>query len=68
MMGMGRHRAGEYGELGRPDGYHTRRWAVEAGIPLITDLQQAQAIRPCADRKVKDLAPLVGTPRGARWP
>jgi hypothetical protein len=34
----------EYDELGRPDGYHIRRRAVDAGIPLITDLQRAQAI------------------------
>jgi hypothetical protein len=34
----------EYDEVGRPDGYHIRCRAVDAGIPLITDLQRAQAI------------------------
>ena len=29
---------------GRPDGYLIRRRAVDAGIPLITDLQLARAI------------------------
>jgi hypothetical protein len=45
----------EYNELGRPDGYHIRRQAVDAGIPLITDLQRAQAIiEALRHRKVKD--------------
>ena len=60
----------EYDELGRPDGYHIRRRAVDAGIPLITDLQRAQAIvEALRHRKVKDLATSPGTsmPRGARW-
>jgi len=34
----------EYDELGRPDGYMIRRGAVDAGIPLITDLQLARAV------------------------
>jgi len=34
----------EYDELGRPDGYLIRRGAVDAGIPLITDLQLARAV------------------------
>ncbi len=34
----------EYDELGRPDGYMIRRRAVDAGIPLITDLQLARAV------------------------
>jgi carbamoyl-phosphate synthase large subunit len=34
----------EYDEEGRPDGYWIRRRAVDAGIPLLTDLQLAQAV------------------------
>jgi carbamoyl-phosphate synthase large subunit len=34
----------EYDEQGRPDGYLIRRRAVDAGIPLITDLKLAAAI------------------------
>ena len=30
--------------MGRPDGYLIRRQAVDAGVPLITDLQLARAI------------------------
>lgn len=33
-----------YDELGRPDGYWIRRRAVDAGVPLITDLQLARAV------------------------
>jgi carbamoyl-phosphate synthase large subunit len=33
-----------YDELGRPDGYLIRRRAVDAGIPLLTDLQLARAV------------------------
>lgn len=33
-----------FDELGRPDGYLIRRRAVEAGLPLITDLQLARAL------------------------
>ena len=45
----------EYDELGRPDGYHIRRRAVDAGRPLITDLQLAGPHRGLRHRKVKDL-------------
>jgi carbamoyl-phosphate synthase large subunit len=41
----------EYDELGRPDGYYIRRRAVEAGIPLITDLQLARALVEALRRK-----------------
>jgi carbamoyl-phosphate synthase large subunit len=34
----------EYDEQGRPDGYLIRRRAVDAGIPLLTDLQLARAV------------------------
>jgi len=34
----------EYDEQGRPDGYQIRRRAVDAGIPLITDLKLAAAV------------------------
>ncbi len=34
----------EYDEIGRPDGYWIRRRAVDAGIPLLTDLQLARAV------------------------
>lgn len=34
----------EYDDLGRPDGYYIRRRAVEAEIPLITDIQLARAL------------------------
>ncbi len=34
----------EYDQFGRPDGYLIRRAAVDAGIPLITDLQLARAV------------------------
>jgi carbamoyl-phosphate synthase large subunit len=33
-----------YDEQGRPDGYLIRRAAVDAGVPLITDLQLARAV------------------------
>ena len=33
-----------YDELGRPDGYLIRRRAVDAGVPLFTDLQLARAV------------------------
>jgi carbamoyl-phosphate synthase large subunit len=42
----------EYDELGRPDGYFIRRRAVDAGIPLITDLQLARAIVEALRRNV----------------
>jgi carbamoyl-phosphate synthase large subunit len=34
----------EYDAIGRPDGYWIRRRAVDAGIPLLTDLQLARAV------------------------
>jgi carbamoyl-phosphate synthase large subunit len=34
----------EFDEAGRPDGYFIRRRAVEAGVPLITDLKLARAV------------------------
>jgi carbamoyl-phosphate synthase large subunit len=34
----------EYDEQGRPDGYKIRRHAVDAGIPLVTDLKLAGAV------------------------
>jgi carbamoyl-phosphate synthase large subunit len=34
----------EYDELGRPDGYHIRRRAIDAGTGLITDRQLARAV------------------------
>jgi carbamoyl-phosphate synthase large subunit len=34
----------DYDEYGRPDGYLIRRSAVDASVPLITDLQLARAI------------------------
>jgi carbamoyl-phosphate synthase large subunit len=59
----------EYDELGRPDGYHIRRRAVDAGIPLITDLQRAQAIiEALRHRKVQDLAVLSWDEYAARRP
>jgi carbamoyl-phosphate synthase large subunit len=34
----------DYDQHGRPDGYLIRRRAVDAGVPLITDLQLARAV------------------------
>ena len=34
----------EYDEMGRPDGYLIRRRAVDAEIPLVTDLMLARAL------------------------
>lgn len=34
----------EYDAAGRPDGFEIRRAAVDAGVPLITDLQLARAM------------------------
>ena len=49
----------EYDELGRPDGYMIRRGAVDAGIPLITDLQLARAVvEALRNRKMIDLKTL----------
>ncbi len=51
----------EYDELGRPDGYFIRRRAVDAGIPLITDLQLARALVEALrwNRSPKDLGILA---------
>jgi len=46
----------DYDELGRPDGYMIRRGAVDAGVPLITDLQLARAVvEALRNRKSRDL-------------
>jgi carbamoyl-phosphate synthase large subunit len=46
----------DYDELGRPDGYMIRRGAVDAGVPLITDLQLARAVvEALRHRKSSDL-------------
>ncbi len=46
----------EYDKLGRPDGYLIRRRAVEANVPLITDLELARAlIEALRSRKMKNL-------------
>ncbi len=46
--------------MGRPDGYLIRRRAVEAGVPLITDLQLARAlIEALRHRRMKDLSVLA---------
>ena len=59
----------EYDELGRPDGYLIRRRAVDAGIPLITDLQLARAVvEALRHRKVKDLPILSWNDYAARRP
>jgi carbamoyl-phosphate synthase large subunit len=34
----------EYDSIGRPDGYLIRRAAIDAGVPLLTDLQLARAV------------------------
>lgn len=50
----------EYDQLGRPDGYLIRRRAVEAGVPLITDLQLARAlIEALRQRRMTDLSVLA---------
>jgi len=46
-----------YDECGRPDGYLIRRYAVDAGLPLITDLQLARAvIEALRHKSLHDLA------------
>ena len=46
----------EYDDQGRPDGYHIRRRAVDAGVPLITDLKLAGAVvEALRSRKLADL-------------
>ncbi len=50
----------EYDQLGRPDGYLIRRRAVEAGVPLVTDLQLARAlIEALRRRRMADLSVLA---------
>ena len=50
----------EYDQLGRPDGYLIRRRAVEAEVPLITDLQLARALIEALRRRgMKDLSVLA---------
>jgi carbamoyl-phosphate synthase large subunit len=50
----------EYDAFGRPDGVHIRRAAVNAGIPLVTDLQLARAvIEALRRRKPGDLQVLA---------
>jgi carbamoyl-phosphate synthase large subunit len=49
----------EYDEQGRPDGYLIRRRAVDAGIPLITDLKLAGAIVEALRSKRHDELSLV---------
>jgi len=41
----------EYDRLGRPDGYLIRRRAVDAGVPLLTDLKLASAVIEALRRK-----------------
>lgn len=45
----------EYDSLGRPDGYLIRRRAVDAGVPLLTDLKLASAVIGALRRR-KDMA------------
>jgi carbamoyl-phosphate synthase large subunit len=49
----------EYDALGRPDGVLIRRAAVDAGIPLITDLQLARAVIEALRRKKADDLPVL---------
>ncbi|MFO0762334.1 MAG: carbamoyl-phosphate synthase (glutamine-hydrolyzing) large subunit [Byssovorax sp.] len=50
----------EYDALGRPDGYMIRRRAVDAGIPLLTDLELARAvIEALRHHKTKKLSTLA---------
>ena len=49
----------EFDELGRPDGYHIRRRAVDAGIPLVTDLQRAQAIIEALRHRKAEALPIL---------
>ena len=48
----------QYDSAGRPDGYLIRRAAIDAGVPLITDLQLARAVVEALRRVSPDgLAP-----------
>jgi carbamoyl-phosphate synthase large subunit len=59
----------EYDELGHPDGVLIRRAAVDAGVPLITDLQLARAvIEALRVRKPGDLRVLAWQDFVARTP
>ena len=59
----------EYDHLGRPDGYLIRRRAVDAGIPLLTDLQLARAvIEAMRSRRIEDLRTLAYDEYLARSP
>jgi carbamoyl-phosphate synthase large subunit len=59
----------EYDQLGRPDGYRIRRRAVDAGIPLITDLQLARAvIEAMRSKRSEDLQTLAYDEYLARSP
>jgi carbamoyl-phosphate synthase large subunit len=49
----------EYDALGRPDGVLIRRAAVDAGVPLITDLQLARAVIEALRRKKRADLPLL---------
>ena len=59
----------EYDQLGRPDGYLIRRRAVDANIPLITDLQLARAvIGAMRAKRIDDLRTLAYDEYIARSP
>ncbi|WP_437959596.1 carbamoyl-phosphate synthase (glutamine-hydrolyzing) large subunit [Sorangium sp. So ce119] len=59
----------EYDQLGRPDGYLIRRRAVDANIPLITDLQLARAvIGAMRAKRIEDLRTLAYDEYIARSP
>ncbi|MDJ0872163.1 MAG: carbamoyl-phosphate synthase (glutamine-hydrolyzing) large subunit [Gammaproteobacteria bacterium] len=49
----------EYDKQGRPDGYLIRRRAVDAGVPLITDLQLARAVIEALRQKRAEPVSLV---------
>jgi carbamoyl-phosphate synthase large subunit len=59
----------EYDASGRPDGFEIRRAAVDAGVPLITDLQLARAvIDALRSRGLADLQLLAWDERAASAP
>ncbi len=59
----------EYDAEGRPDGYWIRRRAVDAGIPLLTDLQLARAvIEALRHRRLDTLGTLAYDEHLARSP
>ena len=49
----------EYDSLGRPDGFLIRRQAVDAGVPLITDLQLARAVVEALRQKAPNALPVL---------